>query len=304
MQSEAPDLDRRVLLAGAAATAALAALGGRPLEAEEAKPKPAPVPSMPVGFVSHGSPMTALSKTRTREWGAWTASMPKPVAVLVVSAHYQRSPVTIGATTTQPLIYDFGGFPKELYRIKYSPPGAPRLARRVQQVLSPLGRVRTDARRGHDHGAWVPLRAMYPRADVPVLSVSLPSHDARALFRMGRALRPLRDEGVFILGSGAMTHNLRYRPRRGEKRTPWAVEFDAWIAQTIEKADVDALLDWQRKAPAARTNHPTVEHFVPLLIAAGARRDGDVSTFPLAGFDGPAASNRCVTFSPPKPRAG
>lgn len=304
MQTNEPALDRRTLLAGAAATAALAALGGRSLEAEEAAPKAPPIPKMPVGFVSHGSPMTALSKTRNQQWGAWAASQAKPVAVLVVSAHYQRSPVTIGATTPVPLIYDFGGFPKELYRIKYSPPGAPRLARRVQQVLSPLGRVRTNPKRGHDHGAWVPLRAMYPKADVPILSVSLPSHDARTLFRMGRALRPLRDEGVFILGSGAMTHNLRYRPRHGEKRATWAAEFDTWVAETLNKSDVDALLDWQKKAPAARTSHPTVEHFVPLLIAAGARREADVATYPLSGFDGVAASNRCVTFAPATPRAG
>ena len=224
------------------------------------------------------------------------------MAVLVISAHYTLNPVTIGSTKPLPLVYDFRGFPRELYKIKWSPPGAPKLARRVAQVLEPLRKVEHDETRGHDHGAWVPLRAMYPKADVPTLSVSLPTRNPKALFEIGKALAPLRDEGVFILGSGAMTHNLRYRHPPKAKPPTWAREFDAWAKETLEKHDVDALLDWEKKAPAARTNHPTVEHFIPLILAAGARRRGDQTSFPLAGFDGPISSNRCVAFSPPPPK--
>ncbi|MHC5009421.1 MAG: DODA-type extradiol aromatic ring-opening family dioxygenase, partial [Planctomycetota bacterium] len=210
-------------------------------------------------------------------------------------------PITIGATTPQPLINDFRGFPRELYRVRYSPPGAPKLARRVQQLLAPLGDVRSDPRRGHDHGAWVPLRWLYPHADVPVLSVSLPSHRPAALLRIGRALRPLREEGVFILGSGNVTHNLRRLDgRRGAPTPTWASEFDAWSRQVLARHDVDALLDWERKAPAARTNHPTVEHFVPLIIAAGASSERDTVTFPVSGFEAGSISRRCVNFAPPR----
>jgi 4,5-DOPA dioxygenase extradiol len=298
--TEDQPLSRRQLLAAGAASGALAALGLRSLEAADPVPKPRVIPSMPAGFVSHGSPMLALNAARNREWAAWTASMAKPVAVLVVSAHYERAPVTIGATTRVPLLYDFGGFPRALRQLTYAPPGAPKLARRVAQVLAPTTKVRSNPKRGHDHGAWVPLRGMYPKADVPVLSISLPSSDPKTLFRLGQALRPLRDEGVFILGSGQMTHNLRYRAKRGAKTPAWAAEFDAWAEQALRTRDVDALLDWQKKAPAARTNHPTVEHFTPLLLAAGAQRSSDVARFPLAGFDGGALSNRSVSFEPAK----
>ncbi len=295
MTRDSNDLTRRSVLAGGAAAAALAVLGAPSLEAAE----PRKIPKMPVGYVSHGSPMSALSKKRNAEWNAWATAQPKPVAVLVISAHYTLSPVTIGATKPLPLVYDFRGFAKELYQIKWSPPGAPKLAKRVEKVLTPLRKVEHDPERGHDHGAWVPLRAMYPKADVPTLSISLPTRNTKALFEIGKALAPLRDEGVFILGSGALTHNLRYRHKPGAKAPTWAKEFDVWAKETLEKHDVDALLDWEKKAPAARTNHPTVEHFIPLLLAAGARRSGDRATFPLAGFDNAITSNRCVAFGPP-----
>jgi 4,5-DOPA dioxygenase extradiol len=297
-------LTRRHLLKGAAATGALAALGLRSVEAAEGEAARRTVPKMPVGYVSHGSPMTALDAPRTAAWAGWTAGMPTPVAVLVISAHFQRAPITLGATSPVPLIYDFSGFPRSLYQLTYTPPGAPKLATRVQQVLKGHASVRQDPRRGHDHGTWVPLRAMYAQADVPVLSLSLPSSDPKTLFKMGQALRPLRDEGVFLLASGAMTHNLRYRPRRGEKTPAWAAEFDTWVEETLVQNDVDALLDWQKKAPAARTNHPTVEHFTPLLIAAGARKSQDVTRFPLTGFDGVAFSRRCVSFETATPATG
>jgi 4,5-DOPA dioxygenase extradiol len=299
------DLTRRRVLAAGAATAAWAAvgstaLGPRALEASEPAPVPTP-PSvkMPVGYVSHGSPMSALHKGRCAEWNAWATSQPAPKAILVISAHYTLMPTTIGATETVPLLYDFRGFPEALSQLTWAAPGAPALAKRVEQVLKPVGKVDHDPERGHDHGAWVPLRAMYPKADIPTLSISLPTRNPQTLFKMGQALAPLRDEGVFILGSGSMTHNLGYEHPRGAKAPTWAKEFDAWATETLEKNEVDALLDWQEKAPAARTNHPTVEHFIPLILAAGARRSDDVVRFPLAGFDNAIMSNRCVSFAPP-----
>jgi 4,5-DOPA dioxygenase extradiol len=249
--------------------------------------------------------MLALDAARGKEFTDMAAALGRPVAVLVVSAHYERSPVTIGTTETRPLIYDFRGFSRALYEVEYAAPGAPKLARRVEQVLSPLGPVASDPRRGLDHGAWVPLKWMYPEADVPVLPVSLPSHDARTLHRIGQALRPLREEGVLILASGNATHNLRrIDGRRGAPTPAWAAEFDAWLAEITTRREVDALLDWEKKAPAARTNHPTVEHFVPLILAEGARRDDDQVAFPITGWDAGSLSRRCVTYAAPVRRAG
>ncbi len=295
-------LSRRDLLAGTAAAAAWAAAGGAAF-AEEAAPAPRRrIETMPAAFVSHGSPMLGVDRARGPALTRWTAGLPQPVAVLSVSAHYERRPVTIGATKTLPLVYDFRGFPKALYKIEYAAPGAPKLARRVQQQLAPIMRVQQQSRRGHDHGTWVPMRWMYPKADVPLLSVSLPSHDPKTLYRLGRALRPLRDEGVLIVGSGSMTHNLRRMGRAGSATPGWAQEFDDWSQRVLVGNDVDGLLDWQKKAPAARTNHPTVEHFVPLILAAGARKDGEVATFPITGFQNGSMSRRSVSFDRPKPK--
>lgn len=296
-RSSGSRLSRRVVLASGAALAALASTGAAFGEDPVVQPAPKPGPTrMPTAFVSHGSPMAALNRAFSAELHSWAQSMPAPVAVLCVSAHFQKAPITIGSTTVRPLIYDFGGFPKPLYALKYAAPGAPKLANRVRAMLASLGRVRSDPKRGHDHGTWVPLRAMYPKADVPVLSVSLPSHDPKTLWRIGRALMPLRDEGVLILGSGGMTHNLRHRTRPGQGVPDWSTEFDAWAKQIIEKGDVDALLDWQRKAPAARTSHPTVEYFVPLILALGARRTQDALTYPITGFGG-GLSRRSVMLA-------
>lgn len=294
MTSDRKPLSRRTVLLGAAATAGLAATRARLARGEETRPAPQ---AMPTCFVGHGSPMLALDEAKGRELTRMGAALPAMKAILVVSAHYERSPVTLGATTTRPLIYDFRGFPRALYQVRYAPPGAPGLARRVTALLSPLGPVQSDPRRGLDHGAWVPLRWMAPKADVPVLPVSLPTHDPQTLWRLARALAPLRDEGVLILGSGNMTHNLRRIDGRAGAPTPaWASEFDDWARTTLSARSFDALLDWERKAPAARTNHPTVEHFVPLLVAAGASRRSDAVSFPITGFDAGSLSRRCVVF--------
>jgi 4,5-DOPA dioxygenase extradiol len=288
-----PRLSRRTLLGGVAATAVL---GARLPQAMADGGGAARLRRQPAAFVGHGSPMLAVDATKGAEFARWAAAMPRPTAVLVVSAHFERSPVTVGATTTLPLIYDFGGFPRALYEIRYPAPGAPDLAQRVAGRLAPLGDVRSDPRRGLDHGAWVPLKWMYPGADVPVLPVSLPTHDPRHLWRLGRALRPLRDEGVLILASGSATHNLRRLGPEGSPVPAWAGEFDQWLAETVSAGDDGALLDWERRAPAARTNHPTVEHFVPLLLAAAARHDDEGPAFPITGFEGASISRRSVQW--------
>ena len=292
-----PPLTRRRVLLGGAAAAALA-LGDLPAFAEEpAKPAPPKVAPMPAVFVGHGSPMLALHRERGAEFTAWMKRYPRPVAILSLSAHFTLSPITLGAVEPVPLVYDFSGFPEALYRVTYRAPGAPKLARRVRQLLAPLGKIEDDEERGHDHGTWVPLRWMFPAADVPVLSVSLPSPKAETCFRLGQALAPLRDEGVLILGSGNLTHNLRRVGRADTPVASWAQEFDDWSTKVLAAGDVDQLLDWERKAPAARTNHPTVEHFIPLLVAAGARKAKDEVSFPITGFDGGSLSRRCVAFS-------
>jgi 4,5-DOPA dioxygenase extradiol len=286
-------VSRRHLLASAAATAACAALARRS-GADE------PPARLPVGVVGHGSPMLALDAARGAALTAWAEAMPRPKGVLVVSAHYERTPVTIGATTTRSLVYDFRGFPRALYQVRYAAPGAPRLADEVARRLGALGPVQRDPTRGLDHGAWVPLKWMYADADVPVLPVSLPTHDPRTLWRIGRALRPLRDRGVFVLGSGNATHNLRRVDRRPDAPVvAWAREFDAWLTETVVRHDTDALLDWLHKAPAARLNHPTYEHFVPVILAAAAAHEDEGVRFPVTGFEHGSLSRRSVAWGMP-----
>jgi 4,5-DOPA dioxygenase extradiol len=214
----------------------------------------------------------------------------------MLSAHWEERPVTLGATTPVPLIHDFYGFPARYYEQRYPAPGAPTLARRVRELLRPKAAVRDDPARGLDHGAYVPLVAMYPAADVPVLQVSLPALDPQELFTLGRALAPLRDEGVLVFGSGFLTHNMRYAFRPGIPS--WAREFDAWAAESLASLDFDALQDFQRRAPSAQVALPSWEHYAPVLVAAGAVADERPPVaFPIRGFwmDG-AFTKRSVQF--------
>lgn len=251
----------------------------------------------PAIFLAHGAPPLLDDAGWVRELNDWAARLPRPKAVLMLSAHWEERPVTIGATRTVPLIYDFGGFAPHHYQQKYAAPGAPELAARVRALLSPSQKVADDPERGLDHGAYVPLVAMYPEADVPVLQVSLPSENPRELFDLGRALRPLRDEGVLIIGSGFITHNLRTLDWGGTAPPPaWATEFDAWTAEALGRKDVDALLDYRRKGPASQIALPTQEHFVPLLVSLGAAGDSDTVAFPISGFWMSSLTRRSVQF--------
>lgn len=237
---------------------------------------------LPVLFQAHGAPPLLDDPPWIRELADWAAALPRPRAIVVVSAHWEAAPLTIGAERPVPLIYDFYGFPERFYRLAYPAPGAPDVARRIRDLVRAAGRPTADAPdRGLDHGAYIPLLCMYPAADIPVLQISLPSQDPRALFDLGRALAPLRDEGVLLVGSGFITHNLRALSLR---ETPaWAHDFDAWTADALARHDHDALIDYRAKAPGVRESLPTHEHFVPLLVAAGAAPDAAV-TFPITGF--------------------
>ena len=239
---------------------------------------------MPVIFAAHGAPILLDDLVWMGELASWAAVMPKPDSILMVSAHWEQRPTTLAATHTVPLFYDFYGFPERYYQTRYPAPGAPRLAARVRELLR-QGGVATadDPERGLDHGAYVPLVPMYPGADVPVLQMSMPVLDPRELFELGRLLAPLRDEGVLIFGSGFLTHNMRYAFRPGIP--VWAREFDAWAAEALERLDVDALIDFQRRAPAPQLALPTWEHYAPVLVAAGAAAGrGARVTFPITGF--------------------
>jgi 4,5-DOPA dioxygenase extradiol len=202
----------------------------------------------------------------------------------MVSAHWEERPATLGATRTVPLVYDFYGFPQRYYQTSYPAPGAPDLAARVRGLLRQKGIPSTDdPERGLDHGAYVPLVAMYPEADVPVLQVSMPGLDAGALLELGRAIAPLREEGVLVFGSGFLTHNMAYAFRPGVPA--WAREFDGWAKDALERFDVDALCDFRSRAPAAAQALPTWEHYAPVLVAAGAAAgERPRTTFPIAGF--------------------
>jgi 4,5-DOPA dioxygenase extradiol len=241
---------------------------------------------MPAVFLAHGSPFLIDDAPWVAELGAWARAMPRPRAILVLSAHWVDAPVTIGATETLPLVYDFYGFPERYYKMTYPAPGAPELARRVRELAGAAGPVAEEPRRGLDHGVYVPLLCMYPEADIPVLQVSLPSMDPAPLLALGRALAPLRNEGVLIMGSGFLTHNLRaLDPRPGASTPAWATELDAWAADVLARRDADALLDYRNRAPGVQQALPTHEHFVPVITALGASIDvAEAVQFPITGF--------------------
>lgn len=254
--------------------------------------------AMPALFLAHGSPFLLDDAAWVRELAGWAGTLPRPTGVLILSAHWEQQPVTLGAVTPVPLVYDFHGFPSKYYDVRYAAPGAPALASRVRELLSPAQPICEAPDRGLDHGAYVPLLGMYPRADVPVLQVSLPSLEPTVLFELGRALAPLRDEGVLIVGSGFLTHNLRAADFGPDAVTPaWAKEFDAWAAEALARQDVDAMLDYRRLAPGVRFALPTHEHFVPVLAALGSavERTGSVR-FPIVGFAYGSMTKRSVQF--------
>jgi 4,5-DOPA dioxygenase extradiol len=256
-----------------------------------------PSSRLPVLFVAHGAPPLLDMPDWVGQLNTWAGALARPKAILMLSAHWENRPTTLGATTTVPLIYDFFGFPEHHYRQTYAAPGAPALASRVRELLGAAGQpVADDPRRGLDHGAYVPLVAMYPSADIPVLQASLPSLEPRELLALGQALAPLRDEGVLIIGSGFLTHNLRgMDPRPGALTPGWASDFDAWNTDVLLRGDVDSLLDYRAKAPGVKQSLPSHEHFAPIVVAQGAA-GADKPSFPIEGWWMGSLSKRSMQF--------
>ncbi len=251
---------------------AVRAAGQRPATdtARQEAAADAPAGRMPAIYLSHGAPPLADDKLWTGQLADWSRDLPRPASVLMVSAHWESAPLAIGATATVPLVYDFWGFEDRYYQVRYPAPGAPGLADDVRKLLRTAGTpVQDIPGRGLDHGAYVPLVEMYPGADVPVLQISMPTLDPEQLFGIGRKLAPLRDAGVLIVGSGFFTHNLRALSMDGAVPAVMS-EFDHWGAEALAHGDLDALLDFQHKAPAARLAHPRTEHFAPLFVTLGA----------------------------------
>jgi 4,5-DOPA dioxygenase extradiol len=231
---------------------------------------------MPALYIGHGAPPLLDDPVWSGQLAAWAQDLPRPEAVLIVSAHWESAPVSLSASGA-PLVYDFGGFAQKYYEMTYATPDATALAQRVAAMMPDGEPVHQHASRGLDHGAWVPLKIMYPDADIPVLQMSLPTQDPYRLLALGERLRPLRDEGVLIIGSGFLTHGLPFlKEFRIEAAAPgWSTEFDAWAAEALARGDVDELAAYQSKAPGMPFAHPTVEHYTPLFITLGAATAAD-----------------------------
>lgn len=226
---------------------------------------------MPTIYLGHGAPPLVDDRLWVAQLAAWARALPRPTAILIVSAHWENAPLTLGATRPGvPLVYDFFGFPERYYQTQYQAPPASELAAQLRKLLSDH-EVAEEPDRGLDHGAYVPLTVMYPDADVPVLQISMPTLNPERLFQIGKQLAPLRDEGVLLVGSGFMTHGLPFlRDFRVDAPPPaWSTEFDAWAHEALEHGDVDQLSDFVHRAPAVRYAHPRTEHLAPLFVTLG-----------------------------------
>lgn len=228
---------------------------------------------LPSLYISHGAPMLLDDDLWVSQLAEWAKTMPKPKAILIVSAHWESAPVSITSTAANtPLIYDFGGFAPKFYNVKYETPDASLLGELVAKVMPDNEPLHQHSNRGLDHGAWVPLKVMYPDADIPVVQLSMPTHDPVRLIELGRRLRSLREEGVLVIGSGFMTHGLPYiRDWNPTAAAPgWSADFDHWAQEALDTGDIDTLIDYKNRAPGMPYAHPTVEHFTPLFISLGA----------------------------------
>ncbi|MFO1371516.1 MAG: class III extradiol ring-cleavage dioxygenase [Candidatus Competibacteraceae bacterium] len=236
-----------------------------------------PFPSV---FVSHGAPTLVIEDNSTHRFlQALGPQLGQPTAILVVSAHWETETPTLTTATPLETLYDFWGFDPVLYTMRYTPPGAGAVGEQARTLLANAGFTpQIDPVRRLDHGAWVPLMLLYPQADIPVVQLSVQSRlDAGHHLRLGQVLRPLREEGVLILASGNITHNLREAFRHAPdapERLSWVTAFSEWVAQALAGQRLDDLVDYERQAPHARLNHPTPEHFLPLLVALGAGTPG------------------------------
>ncbi len=236
---------------------------------------------LPVAFVSHGAPTHALEAGAAgKAWDALGPSLPRPQAVLAISPHWDTEAPMVSAAERPGTIHDFYGFPAPLYDIRYPAPGAPQLACRTTSLLEAAGlHTAVHPNRGLDHGAWVPLRRMYPAADMPVAQLSTQFRKGPEYhYRMGQALAPLADEGVLVFGTGGITHNLRdfFNDIPAGQSAPYVDEFRNWMLEKMQAGDIDALLDYRKRAPHAARAHPTDDHLMPLYVALGAANGAPV----------------------------
>jgi 4,5-DOPA dioxygenase extradiol len=234
-------------------------------------PADGPMPSI---YLSHGAPPLFEDTAWMTQLSDWARALPKPRAILIVSAHWESAPLALSASRPAELVYDFGGFSPVYFRMRYDTPDGNDLARQVAALLPQ--KVHQHTSRGLDHGAWVPLKVMYPAADIPVLQLSIPTHDARDLMGIGARLKALREQGVLVVGSGYMTHGLPFiTPDMWQHNAVpgWSSDFDGWAADALARGDVDELAAFRDRAPGLAYAHPTVEHFTPLFITLGAAAD-------------------------------
>jgi 4,5-DOPA dioxygenase extradiol len=249
--------------------------------------------SMPAVFFAHGTPVNAI--TRNGYTDAWTAlgrELPRPRAIVSVSAHWYRPGVAVTAMSKPPTIHDFGGFPRALHEYQYPAPGDPALARRVRQLLAPVP-VELDEEWGLDHGTWAVLCHVYPQADIPVIELALDATQPPEFhFELGKKLAPLRDEGVLVIGSGNVVHNLRLWTRGRPDMPPfdWAVRFENQAREMMVSGNVQPLVRWETLGRDAALSIPTPDHYLPLLYILGLRRESDAVTFPIEGIDGGSVS--------------
>jgi 4,5-DOPA dioxygenase extradiol len=230
--------------------------------------------ALPSLYLSHGAPMLFEMAGWMTQLHDWARALPKPRAILIVSAHWESAPLSISSTRPTELVYDFGGFDPMYYTMRYDTPDAGELARQVAGLMPDTEPVHEHRSRGLDHGAWVPLKIMYPDADIPVLQLSMPTHDSSRLLALGERLRTLRESGVLVIGSGYMTHGLPFIDWNNLDRVPgWSSDFDAWASDALDRGDVDELARFRSSAPGMPYAHPTVEHFTPLFVTLGAAAD-------------------------------
>jgi 4,5-DOPA dioxygenase extradiol len=254
---------------------------------------------LPALFLGHGNPMNALQENAwTRAWASLGAGLPRPRAVLSVSAHWYVSATAVTAMPAPRTIHDFGGFPRELYAVRYPAAGDVALAARVRELLAPLA-VAADESWGLDHGTWSVLRHVFPAADVPVVQLAIDETQAAAFhYDLGRRLRPLRDEGVLLLGSGDVVHNLHAYAWGGHPREPydWALRFEATVRARLLAGEHAPLVDYASLGSDAQLAVPTPEHYLPLIYMMGASFAGERVGFPVEGVDGGSVSMLAVQF--------
>ena len=234
---------------------------------------------MPALYIGHGAPMLLDDPIWSQELVQVAKDLPRPKAILIVSAHWESAPITLSnVAANAPLVYDFYGFEQKFYDMKYNSPEATELGQKVA-ALMPAHEPIHQSDRGLDHGAWVPLKIMYPDADIPVLQMSMPTSNPYLLMDLGKRLQPLRDEGVLIIGSGFMTHGLPYLRNWsiGAEAPAWSSDFDQWAAEAMATGNIDELANFKSNAPGMPYAHPTVEHFTPLFITLGASQTPDLA---------------------------